>query len=287
MRSVVASGLNRFTFRLPYYVLRQSFSGLVGRRRIDEVWSRSFFARLVSPVFLPDGNRLLWPWDVDAFWLREMVKEIYEDRVYERSFRVEEGDVVVDVGANVGVFTLKAWKQTGPRGKVFAFEPEKRNYGRLCRNVGVNRCSNVFPVNMAVSDFDGIADFYVKDVSLEHTLLPTTSLSYDTHTVTTRKVQVRRLLSVLGKLGVNWVDFLKVDAEGAEMMVLRGAEKLLSSKRIRKVSVATYHSKEETRIVGNFLRSFGYFVRVFRNEGQAHFRLEHTYGCPVKKGLLN
>jgi FkbM family methyltransferase len=287
MRSVFASGLNRFTLGLPYYVLRKSFSGLVGRRRINDVWLRSPFARLVSPVFLPDGNRLLWPWDVDAFWLREMIKEIYEDRVYERSFRVEEGDVVVDVGANVGVFTLKARKQTGRRGKVIAIEPEKKNYLRLCRNIGVNRFSDVFPVNVAVTDFDGIADFYVKDASVEHTLLPTTSLSYDTHTVTTRKVQVRMLPSVLRELGVNRVDFLKVDAEGVELEVLRGAEKLLSDKKIRKVSVATYHSKEETRAVGSFLQSFGYFVCVFRNEGQAHFQLEHTYGCSTENDLLN
>jgi len=284
MKREIASGLNKFTFSLPYYVIRQLFSKLWGRRS-NEVWSESPFARLVSPVMLPDGNRLLWPWDVDAFWLKEMVKEIYEDRVYERFFRVEEGDVVVDVGANVGVFTLKAWKQAGQRGKVVSFEPESRNYKRLCRNIGINGCANVFPVNAAVSDFDGVADFYIKDVSLQHTLLPRTTLSHDTQTVTTRKVEARTLLSVLEELGMNRIDFLKVDAEGAELEVLRGSEKLLSSKRIRKVSVATYHSREETGVISNFLRSLGYSVRVFQNEGLAHFRLEHTYGCPVEYDL--
>jgi len=282
----IISSVNKFTFSLPYYVMRQTFSKLTGNRT-NRIWSESPFARLVSPIVLPDGNRLLWPWEVDAFWLKELIKEIYEDRVYERSFRVEEGDVVVDVGANVGVFTLKARKQTGRHGKVIAIEPEKRNYMRLCRNIWVNRFSNVFPVNVAVTDFDGTADLYVKDASVEHTLLPTTSLSYDTHTVMTRKVQARTLPSVLRELGVNRVDFLKVDAEGAELEVLRGSEKLLSSKKIRKVSVATYHSREETGVISNFLRSYGYSVQVFRNEGQAHFQLEHTYGCPAELNLLD
>lgn len=282
----IVSGVNKFTFSFPYCVVRQSFSKLTGRRT-NEVWSESPFARLVSPIVLPDGNRLVWSWDVDAFWLREMIKEIYEDRVYERCFRVDEGDVVVDVGANVGVFTLKARKQTGERGRVIAFEPEKKNYVRLCRNIGVNRFYDVFPMNVAVTDFDGITDFYVKDASVEHTLLPVTSLSYETRTVTVRKVQARRLLSVLNELGVSQVDFLKIDAEGVELEVLRGAKELLSDKRIKKVSVATYHSKEETKTVGNFLQSLGYFVRVFRNEGQAHFRLEHTYGCSSRNDLLD
>lgn len=284
MKREIVSSVNKFTFSLPYYVVRKSFSKLIGRRT-NEVWSESPFARLVSPIVLPDGNRLLWSWEMDAFWLKELVKEIYEDRVYERCFRVDEGDVVVDVGANVGVFTLKARRQTGRRGRVIAFEPEKKNYMRLCRNIGVNRFYNVLPVNVAVTDFDGIADFYVKDASVEHTLLPVTSLSYETRTVATRKVRARRLLSVLNELGVNRVDFLKIDAEGVELEVLRGAKKLLADKRIRKVSVATYHSKEETKAVGSFLQSLGYFVRVFRNEGQAHFQLEHLYGYLTEDDL--
>jgi FkbM family methyltransferase len=245
------------------------------------VWERSPFAHLVSPVTLPDGNRMLWSWMVNAFWFRELVKEIYEDRVYERLFRVDEGDVVVDVGANVGTFTLKAWKETGEKGKIFAFEPESRNYKRLCRNLRINRCANVVPINAAVSDFNGTADFYVKEVSLQNTLLPETTLTIDTHTVTVVKVPVRTVSSVLEDFGMDRIDFLKVDAEGAEFEVLRGVEKLMSDRKIGKVSVATYHSKEQTKIISDFLKNLGYQVRVFRNEGLGHFHLEHVYGIPI------
>jgi len=280
----IVSGVNKFTFSLPYYLVRKSFSKLTGRRT-NEVWSESLFARLVSPIVLPDGNLLMWSWEVDAFWLKELVKEIYEDRVYERFFRVEEGDIVVDVGANAGIFTLKASKRTGHRGKVFSFEPEAKNYRRLCRNIRINRRSNVIPINAAVSDIDGTADFYVKDVSLQHTLLPETTMTFDTHTVKTVRVQTRAISSVLEEFGLNHIDFLKVDAEGAELEVLKGSIALLSSKRIRKLSVATYHSKTETEIIGNFLQNFGYRVRVFRNEGLGHFQLEHLYGSLVEDDL--
>jgi FkbM family methyltransferase len=253
----------------------------IAGKRSSEMWLQSLFWRLVSPVLLPDGNRLLWSWAVNPFWLKELIKEIYYDSIYERVVKVEQGDIVVDVGANVGVFTLKASKEIGERGRIISFEPQWRNYDWLCRNLRINRCSNVLPINAAISDFNGIADFYVKEVPLENTLLPETTLSIETHTIATMKVKVRTLSSVLDEVGVGQVDFLKVDAEGVELEVLKGAFELLRDKKIRKLSVATYHSKGQTKIISDFLRSLGYRVSVFRNEGLANFQLQHLYAIAM------
>ena len=211
------------------------------------------------------------------FWLKELIKEIYYDAVYERIFKVEQGDIVVDVGANVGVFTLKASKTIGQHGKIIAFEPQSRNYEWLCRNLRINGCSNVLPINAAISDRNVTSDFYVKEVPLQNTLLPETTLTIETHTIDTVKVKVRTLSSVLDEVGVNKIDFLKVDAEGVELEVLKGAVDLLRGKKIRKLSVATYHSKDQTNIISCFLRNFGYQLSVFQNEGLANFPLQHLY----------
>jgi len=277
MKTRLDSFRDAFTFRLPYFIVRKSFSALVGQRR-NEMWSKSPLSHLLTPVTLPDGCRVLWSWDQDAFWFREMVKEIYEDRVYERCFQVETGEVVVDVGANIGVFTLHAWKKIGKQGKVVSIEPESKNYRLLCTNTRVNNCRNVFPLNVALSDFEGEAAFYVKDVGVEHTLLPKTALGFDTRTTRVVQVEVRTLSSVLCHLGIRAVDFLKIDVEGSEMEVLKGAVDFLSDKRIKKISVAAYHDREESKMIREYLQKVGYHVSSFRNEGLFHFPLEHVYG---------
>lgn len=265
---------NTLTFRLPHFLIHQSLSTLAGKRK-NEIWTKSPFKNLKSPITLPDGNLILWPWNEDSFWLKELVKEIYEDRVYERFFHVEKNDIVVDVGANIGTFTLNAWKKTGKQGKVIAIEPENRNYERLCTNIRINKCNNVFPLNMAVSNFNGTADFHIKNVSLQHTLLSETTLSFPTHTIATTKVTVRTLAHVFQHLNISQIDFLKIDAEGSELEVLKGAEPLLKKRQIQKVSVAAYHSKTQAQEITNYLKKNGYNTHLFRNEGLAHFKLEH------------
>lgn len=279
MRRNVVSGINRLTLNLPHDFLTHLFASLAGKRS-NEMWVRSFFGGLMSPVVLPDGNRMFWSWAMDPFWLKELIKEIYYDEVYERVFQVERGDVVVDVGANVGSFTLKASKEVGQQGRIIAFEPERRNYDWLCRNLRINKCSKVLPVNSAISDFNGTADFYVKEVPLQNTLLPQTTLSIETHTMATVKVKVRMLSSFLGEFGIDKIDFLKVDAEGVELEVLKGSVELLEDKKIRKISLAAYHSRDQVKIISDFLRNLGYQVSVFRNEGLSHFPLQHLYASP-------
>lgn len=65
---------------------------------------------------------------------------------------LRQGDIFIDVGANIGLFTLIASRRVGESGKVFAFEPCAKTHGRLVRNVGLNRMNNVTCLQMALSD---------------------------------------------------------------------------------------------------------------------------------------
>src|SRR6266496_451229 len=88
--------------------------------------------------------------------------------IYCRNFEVTErefvnrflrpGDVFVDVGANIGLFTLIAASRVGPTGKVIAFEPTSETYERLVGNVRLNRLRNVDCVRSALSDHSGELD---------------------------------------------------------------------------------------------------------------------------------
>jgi FkbM family methyltransferase len=68
---------------------------------------------------------------------------------------LKPGDVFVDVGANIGLFTLIAAKRAGPEGKVLAFEPTEKTFGRLVENVQLNKLSNVECLKLALSDAPG------------------------------------------------------------------------------------------------------------------------------------
>lgn len=212
-----------------------------------------------------------------------MIKEIYEEQAYEHFFQAEDGEVIVDVGANIGLFTLKASKEVGDNGKVITFEPKKRNYDLLFRNIRINKCRNVIAINSALSDFNGKAPLYIKDVGLQNTLLP--QIKLQSSTIGTEVVDVRTLSSVLKELNINYVDMLKIDAEGCELEVLKGSEEFLSNQMIKKISVAAYHSESELEIITKYLQQFGYSIRSHRNIGLADFQRVHAYG--LSKQLKN
>jgi FkbM family methyltransferase len=276
----VFSMLNAVTLNLPYSAVRQAFNFASGKRK--DLWLKSPLRYLVSPVKLPDGNHVFWSWEEDAFWLKDMIKEIYQEQAYESFFHAEEDDVIVDVGANIGLFTLKASKKVGKKGKVIAFEPGKRNFALLSRNIRINRCQNVIPLHVAVSDYNGKGTLYLKDVCLQNTL--SSCVNQETATVGTPVIEVRRLSTVLEKLKIRRVDMLKIDAEGCEFEVLKGSQEFLENHGIRKISIAAYHSQEEPKILKAYLHKFGYHVFFKRNIGLADFKRIHVFGISPLEG---
>jgi FkbM family methyltransferase len=179
--------------------------------------------------------------------------EVFEDDVYERMFKVEKGDIVVDVGAHVGMFTVKALKEVGEEGLVIAIEPEERNFELLKRNTRGYR--NVKLVKKAIGDKTGRAILYISELSGEH------SIKRSSRATKSIDVEVDTLDNILSSLGVSKVDFLKIDVEGAELEVLRGAGGYLSEGKIRKVAVAAYHYCEEHKEVADFLSYYGFLVK--------------------------
>lgn len=135
---------------------------------------------------------------------------------------LKSGDVYVDVGANIGSLGLKAWSIVGSTGSVICFEPHPRIYGYLRGNVELNGASNVTCHNFALSDHNGVASLDV----------PAGGRSDDmsnvgaSQSVTGLSVRVSRLDDVLQDLSS--IGLLKIDTEGHELFVLRGAEDILS-----------------------------------------------------------
>ena len=137
---------------------------------------------------------------------------------------VKPGMTVVDVGAHLGEFALRAARLTGTKGMVYAFEPQPEIVAFLEHNIQINSCTNVKAEKVALGENDGQVEF-------EITREPSTSslaASQPRGTISRIVVETRSLDSFLQEVKQTRVDFMKVDVEGAEFLVFRGAENLLS-----------------------------------------------------------
>jgi FkbM family methyltransferase len=135
------------------------------------------------------------------------------------------GMTVLDVGAHHGLYTLLASKCVGRTGRVIAFEPSPRERRRLALHLRINRCGNVDVHPCALGDRAGSAHlFLVEGIHDWCNSLRLPNVEERTSRVT---VEVRRLDHLLETIGWPRVDFIKLDVEGAELSVLKGAPQLL------------------------------------------------------------
>ena len=158
---------------------------------------------------------------------------------------IKPGDVVLDVGAHVGYYTLLASRLTGPSGCVISFEPDPGNHRHLCSHVRLNRAANVEVVRSAVGDQSGTARFRKGTGSGTGHLAGSGDL----------EVPVLRLDDFLETRDVH-PGFLKIDTEGAEGLVLRGSRLLLE--RDRPVIFLSTHGADRHRDALSLLSEAGY-----------------------------
>jgi FkbM family methyltransferase len=140
---------------------------------------------------------------------------------------VKPNSVAYDVGTSYGYHTLFLSRLVGPQGVVVGFEPHPRDYGLLVRNLEANKLRNVRPVQVAVTASSGWADF------------ATFSYPGVSHILTERTPEDAKVVRVAAvslddfvfAQGYQAPDFIKIDVEGGEDGVLRGAERLLREHR--------------------------------------------------------
>lgn len=135
---------------------------------------------------------------------------------------IQSGDVILDIGAQMGLMSKVFADLTGPNGKVFAFEPAPPTFRVLCETIRMNHLQNtVKPVQKAVSDKKGKTTFYISDVPLD----PANSLvDYERqHRTGGIDVDLISIDDFVTDETLQKLNFIKIDAEGAEYGVLKGA----------------------------------------------------------------
>lgn len=139
-------------------------------------------------------------------------------RVSEIRETVKEGDVVIDIGANIGYFTVLLANLVGPKGKVYAFEPDPRNFDLLQRTIERNGWTHVIPEQKAVFN-------KARELLLYQTQCWATSALTPSKHISTVKVQVVTLDDFLSD--EHHIDFVKMDMDGSEPLAIQGMAQLI------------------------------------------------------------
>jgi FkbM family methyltransferase len=153
-------------------------------------------------------------------------REYYEPELAYLEKVLSPGKVFVDVGANFGVYTLVASQLAGAAGKVIAIEPTAQSFATLRQNIALNRFANVRAFQVALTQKRGKAWLY-------HGWDPVgNSLGMDPlGGEEGEEVQTESLDDLLEENSIDRVDAIKIDVEGAEELVLRGARRTLITSR--------------------------------------------------------
>jgi FkbM family methyltransferase len=195
---------------------------------------------------------------------------IREDEIIEL-FTPKEGDVVIDIGAHIGRYTIIASKRVGANGKVVAIEANPSNFEMLNRNIKLNQLTNVISLNNAVYSKETKIKLYLPGEELGHTTYNT--VMSDRARTEDKFVEVSAntldyLLQLNEITDVNWV---KIDVEGAEFEVLKGASNVLSKSKDIALLIEV-HGKDTYEPIIESLRSYNFkidFEKTYEN-GEKH-----------------
>ncbi|MEM0024534.1 MAG: FkbM family methyltransferase [Thermofilaceae archaeon] len=226
-------------------------------------------ARSKSLVRLPApaGLTVYATTDIVDSVVRNML-HIFYFRDYEAfpGFEPKRDWVIVDAGAYVGLYTLRAAKVVGHRGRVLAIEPQPEAYNLLKLNVASNRLCNVSTLGACLADRWGVAELLVPPSPINATLYKEYAEAYGGPL---RRVRVRAvpLDAVLSKLGR--VDLLKLDIEGAELEVVEGSKRLQPS-AVGRVIIEAHPPLTEPGELASLLEERGYSAAVYLPDEPLH-----------------
>ena len=184
--------------------------------------------RLKNEFVIIDGNKMFLD-EKDSLLLS--INKIYEKN--ETNFvkdSVNKGDIVIDIGANIGYYTLMFAKLVGDTGKIYSFEPDPRNFFILEKNIQINGYNNIILEKKAVSNKLGKATLYVNENSAG------SSMHKPNNVVDQIYVD---LITLDNYFEVNAItpDFIKIDIEGYELNALKGMESILQSSDKTKIMI--------------------------------------------------
>jgi len=275
--------------KIIYRGIRFSFKIALGKKRTDMFYTKrginfkDFLYRaikflkigdpLMLEIYVPKHNYNIYcPLNKEDF----IVMTRHEDDIIER-FLPKQGDIVVDIGAHMGRYTIISSKRVGANGKVVAIEAHPGNFEMLKSNIKLNQLTNVTPLNYAVYSKETKIKLYLPDeesgYTMHHSIMSNYVFTKYKDKTEDKFVEVSAntldyLLQLNEITDVNWV---KIDVEGAEFEVLKGASNVLSKSKDIALLIEV-HGKDTYGPIIESLRSYNFkidFEKTYEN-GEKH-----------------
>ena len=192
---------------------------------------------------------------------RGIVNEIWANKIYTpKSFDIKQSDIIVDIGANIGIFSILAAKKA-KNGKVFAFEPINKNFKRLNENIKLNNLKNIISFKKAVSNKNKKIELFISnDNEGGHSIYANLTKSKNKQIV-----NALSLKNIFKENNLKNIDFLKIDCEGGEYDILLNSKKEL--KKINKISMEVHNLNKEKNIktLKKFLEENKFKIKTKKN----------------------
>ncbi|MFH8093036.1 MAG: FkbM family methyltransferase [Candidatus Aenigmatarchaeota archaeon] len=195
--------------------------------------------------------------------------EIYGERKQELiKIPLKSNPVIIDIGAHIGIYSIKKALEF-PRGKVIAIEPERKNFEMLLRNKKLNKLKNLFAYKIALFSKNGKTKLFLdKFGSGQHSLIGEGCRNFE-------RVLTKKLDNFVKSLNLHEISCIKIDTEGAEFEILKGAKNTI--KKYLPLFVIETHPwkiRNNDEKIRNFLKAYGYKLIEFKNKGSIIFALK-------------
>jgi FkbM family methyltransferase len=272
-----------FVLKIIYLGLRVVLRLVLGKKRRDRLyvergldfgvfWYKSF-------KFLRPGNSTLLKFRVPKynyeFYCRInkddfKIMTIHEDDIIEH-FTPKQGDIVIDIGAHIGLYTIVSSKRVGTNGKVVAIEADPGNFEMLNRNIKLNQLTNVIPLNYAVYSKETKIRLYLPEEESGYTIYNTIMSNRAGTEDKFVEVNANTLDSLLQLKGITDVNWIKIDVEGAEFEVLKGATNVLSKSKDIALLIEV-HGPDNYSPILNFLNLYNFKIEFEKSNKNGDWR---------------
>jgi FkbM family methyltransferase len=200
-------------------------------------------------------------------------------------FYPKDGDTVVDVGAHIGRYTMISSKRVGERGKVVSIEADPVVFEILNQNINLNKITNVISLNCAVYSKQTKIKLFLPPEEENHTIYNTIMSDRATDEKKFVEVNANTLDAILQSRGISEVNWIKIDVEGAELEVLKGAQSIFSESKDLSILMEV-HGKDKFSEIIDLLDTYNFKVEYEKNYewGDKHIILRKNATTSLDNG---